>query len=449
MPSHVIDSLLFQDMYGTAELRRIFSDENMVQCWLDYEAALARAEAAIGLIPPAAAAEITAKARSENMDFAALKSGIDQTTHELVPLVWQLASICEGDAGRWVHWGATTQDVTDTGLVLQIKAAHAILSRDLQALADSLTGLARRERDTLLAGRTHGQHALPITFGYKAAIWLAEIRRHSARLHDCAPRVLVGQFAGAAGTLASVGASGLEIQQRMMADLGLGVPEIAWHAARDSLAEWGTVLGLIAATMGKIAHEIILLQKSEVAELEEPYQRGKVGSSTMPHKRNPMLCEGIVAEARMVRNLVPSLLTAMEAEHERDWASMHIEWAVIPEISILTGGALAHTLRAVDGLIVYRDRMAANVDILHGLILSEAVMLQLGEHLGRQTAHEVVHEASMLAFEQRRPLRDLLAADPRVTAYLSPSDLDAMLDPAAYTGLAGWFVDQVAGADHK
>ncbi|MBX7235241.1 MAG: adenylosuccinate lyase [Caldilineales bacterium] len=449
MPSHVIDSLLFQDMYGTAALRQVFSDETMVQCWLDYEAALARAEAAIGLIPAEAAAEITAKARAENMDFAALKAGIDQTTHELVPLVWQLASICEGEAGRWVHWGATTQDVTDTGLVLQIKAARALLLADLQTLAESLAGLARRERDTLMAGRTHGQHALPITFGYKVAIWLAEIRRHIARLHDCSPRVLVGQFAGAAGTLASVGAKGPDIQRLLMADLGLGVPEIAWHAARDGLAEWGTVMGLLAATLGKIAHEIILLQKSEVAEIEEPYQRGKVGSSTMPHKRNPMLCEGIVAEARMVRNLVPSLLAAMEAEHERDWASMHIEWAVIPEITLLAGGALAHTVRAIAGLIVYRDKMAANVDILHGLILSEAVMLQLGEHLGRQTAHEVVHEASMLAFEQRRPLAELLAADPRLTAHLSAAQLDAMLDPAAYTGLAGWFVDRVAGKEGK
>jgi 3-carboxy-cis,cis-muconate cycloisomerase len=432
-------------MYGTAKLRRIFSDENMVQCWLDYEAALARAEAAVGLIPAEAAAEITEQARAENMDFAALKTGIDQSTHELVPLVWQLASICKGEAGRWVHWGATTQDVTDTGLVLQIKAARALLLADLQALAASLAGLARRERDTLMAGRTHGQHALPITFGYKVAIWLAEIRRHSARLHDCGPRVLVGQFAGAAGTLAAVGAKGPEIQRLLMADLGLGVPDIAWHAARDGLAEWGTVMALLAATLGKIAHEIILLQKSEVAETEEPYQRGKVGSSTMPHKRNPMLCEGIVAEARLVRNLVPSLLTAMEAEHERDWASMHIEWAVIPEITLLAGGALAQTRRAIDGLIIYRDKMAANVDILHGLILSEAVMLQLAEHVGRQTAHEVVHEAAMLAFEQRRPLAELLAADPRLSAHFSVAQLAAMLDPAAYTGLAAWFVDRVAG----
>ncbi|MCO6451762.1 MAG: adenylosuccinate lyase [Caldilineales bacterium] len=445
MPSHVIDSLLFRDMYGAEPLRQVFSDENMVQCWLDYEAALARAEAAVGLIPAAAAEEITRKARVEYLDLAAMKKGIDEAVHELVPMVWQLARLCEGDAGGYVHWGATTQDVTDTGLVMQMRQAQAIILADLEALAEELAASARRERDTIMPGRTHGQHALPITFGYKVAIWLSEVRRHIERLQQLAPRVFVGQFAGAAGTLASVGTQGLEIQRLMLADLGLGVPDIGWHPARDRLAEWASTLALIAATMGKIAHEIILLQKTEVAEIEEPYQRGKVGSSTMPHKRNPMLCEGIQGAARLTRGLVPGILAAMEAEHERDWASMHIEWAVIPEIGIFTGGTVAHALRAIRGLIVYRDRMRRNVGILHGLILSEAVMLRLGEYLGRQAAHEVVHEASMLAFEQQRPLADLLAEDERVTAHLLSGEIEELLRPDAYIGLCGYFVDQVAG----
>ena len=443
MPSHVIDSAIFKDMYGTAEMRWIFSDENLVQCWLDYESALARAESTIGLVPEEAAVEITRKARVENIDFAAMKAGIDQATHELVPLIWQLDALCEGDAGRYVHWGATTQDVTDTGIVLQIKAAHNIILRDLETLAEEMAALARRERDTIMAGRTHGQHALPITFGYKVAIWLSEVRRHIERMREIEPRVMVGQFAGAAGTLASVGEQGLEIQRLLMADLGLGVPDIGWHPARDRFAEFVSVLGLVASTMGKIAHEIILLQKSEVAEIEEPYKRGKVGSSTMPHKRNPMLCEGILAEARMVRGLVPVVMGAMEAEHERDWTSMHIEWAAIPEASIYTGGAVAHTLTAIRGLIVYPERMRRNIDILHGLILSEAVMMELGRHLGRQTAHEVVHEAAMQAFEQERPLLELLSADARVTDHLPVSDLSDMLQPERYVGLCGHFVDQV------
>jgi adenylosuccinate lyase len=445
MASHVVDSVIFKDMYGTAELRQIFSDENQLQCWLEVEAALARAEATAGLIPGEAAAEISRKARVELLDLAAIKQGIDQTTHELVPLVRQLAELCDGDAGHYVHWGATTQDITDTGLILQVKAAHTVILRDLQALAEALQVLARRERDTLMPGRTHGQHAPPITFGFKVAVWLAEVRRHIERMQECAPRVLVGQFAGATGTLASVGEQGLEIQRVMMSELELAVPEICWHAARDGLAEFVSVLSLTAATMGKIAHEVILLQKSEVGELEEPYQRGKVGSSTMPHKRNPMLCEGILAEARMVRGLLMTVLGAMESEHERDWAAVHIEWACVPEATILAGGAVVHTLRVIEGLHVYRDRMRANMDMLHGLSLSEAVMLRLGTTIGRQVAHEIVYEASMAAFEQDRPLRDLLLEDARITRHLPAAELDEILRPEGYTGLSGVFVDRVAG----
>jgi adenylosuccinate lyase len=278
------------------------------------------------------------------------------------------------------------------------------------------------------------------------AIWLAEVRRHLTRLEECAPRVLVGEFAGASGTLASVQQHGIEIQRRLMADLGLDVPEICWHAARDGLAEFVSVLALIAATMGKMAHEIILLQKTEVAEVEEPFQSGKVGSSTMPHKRNPMLCEGILAQARLVRGLLPTMLTAMESEHERDWAAVHLEWAGLPEAAILTGGAVTHMLHVLDNLVIYRDRMQANIELLHGLNLSEAVMLRLGATLGRQVAHDLVYEAAMAAFEQGRPLRELLLEDPRVAQHLSAADLAAILRPEAYTGLAGYFVDRVAGS---
>ena len=447
MNAHVIDSRYLNDLFGTEELRRVFADTYQLQCWLDFEAALARAEAAVGLIPAAAADEISRKARAELIDLAALHEGVNFTGHPLISLVRQLADLCEGDAGRYVHWGATTQDVTDTGLMLQAKAAHALILRDLQALADALADLARRECDTLMPGRTHGQHATPITFGFKVAVWLDEVRRHIERMTQLAPRVFVGEFAGAATTLASVGEAGLEIQRRLMADLGLGVPAIGWHAARDRFAELGATLAMIAATMGKIAHEVILLQKSEVMELEEPHHHGKVGSSTMPHKRNPMICEGIMAQARLARSLLPALLESMgAAEHERDWSAVHTEWAAVPEICLLAGASVAQTLGVIRNLVVYRDRMRANVDALHGLILSEAVMLRLGEFVGRQVAHDIVYEAAMAAFEQRRPLADLLMEDPRVTAYLSSDEIAALLRPEAYTGLAGDFVDRVAGS---
>jgi adenylosuccinate lyase len=447
MHAHVIDNRFLMDLFGAAELRSVFSDTQQLQCWLDFEAALARAEAEEGVIPAEAAAEITRVAKYELIDLDALHEGVNFTGHPLISLVRQLADLCQGDAGRYVHWGATTQDVTDTGLMLQAQAAYAIILADLRALAARLAELAVRERDTLQAGRTHGQHATPITFGFKVAVWVDEVHRHIERLEQAAPRVFVGEFAGASTTLASLGADpakALAVQRGLMADLGLGVPRIGWHAARDRFAELGMILALVASTMGKISHEIILLQKSEVLELEEPHHHGKVGSSTMPHKRNPMGCEGIMALSRLARSLAPSLLeSAATAEHERDWSAVHTEWAALPEICITSGAAVSQTRAIISDLIVYRDRMRANVDALHGLILSEAVMLALGEYVGRQAAHDLVYEAAMAAFEQRRPLADLLAADPRITSHLAPDRIADLLRPEAYTGLAGLFVDRV------
>ncbi len=450
MNAHVLDSAYLRDLYGTQEMRAVFADEQRLRGWLDFEAALARGEAQVGLIPPQAAAEIAAKARVELIDLPALYEGVNFTGHPLISLVRQLASSCAGEAGRYVHWGATTQDVTDTGLMLQLKEAHALLLRDLQTLAEALRSRARRERNTIMAGRTHGQHATPITFGFKLAVWLDEVERHIERLHEIAPRLLVGELAGASTTLASLGKDGLEVQRLVMADLGLGVPAIGWHASRDRPAEFGVLVALIAASMGKIAHEVILLQKSEVMELEEPHHAGKIGSSTMPHKRNPMGCEAIMAQARLARGLVAPLLEAMgTAEHERDWSAVHTEWAALPEICLLGGAAVAQTLEVVRGLTVRRERMRQNVDALQGLMLSEAVMLRLAESVGRQAAHELVYEAAMAAFEGGRPLRELLLADERVARCLKPGELDELLRPEAYLGLAGEFVDRVAGKEQE
>jgi 3-carboxy-cis,cis-muconate cycloisomerase len=450
MSAHVIDNRFLRDLFGTDELRAVFSDASQLQRWLDFEAALARAEAAEGLVPPGAAAEITRKARAELIDLDALREGVKFTGHPLISLVRQFAGLCEGDAGGYVHWGATTQDVTDTGLMLQAKAAYEIILRDLRDLARVLAAVAERERDTLQAGRTHGQHATPITFGFKVAVWLDEVGRHIERLEQAGPRCLVGEFAGASTTLASIGDNpdkALAVQRRLMEDLGLGVPAIGWHAARDRFAELGMLWAMVAGTMGKIAHEVILLQKSEVMELEEPHHHGKVGSSTMPHKRNPMGCEGIMALSRLARSLAPALLESLAtAEHERDWAAVHTEWSALPEIAIAAGASVVQTRDALKDLIVYRDRMRENVDALHGLILSEAIMLALGEFVGRQEGHDIVYEAAMTAFETRRPLKELLMADGRVTAHLSADQIDALLRPEAYTGLAGIFVDRVVEA---
>jgi 3-carboxy-cis,cis-muconate cycloisomerase len=445
MPSHMIDSTFFKDLFGTPAMRAVFDDANLLQKWLDFEAGLARAEAAEGLIPPGAAEEITRKSRAEAMDTKAIKQGIDRTAHPLVSVIWQLSSICGGDAGHYVHWGATTQDVMDTALVLQVKEALGLFEGEINALIAELEGLARTYRDTPMAGRTHGQQALPITFGYKAAVWLAEIRRHSVRLAQSKERVLVVEFGGAVGTLAGVGEKSLAVRARLAQELGLADAEIAWHTARDNFTELAGVLAMIAASLGKIAHEIIELQKTEIGEVEEPFEMGKVGSSTMPQKRNPMICETIVTLARLARQQAAVGLDAMIHEHERDWSSFQMEWVYLPELCILTHAALEQTRRVVAGLVVYPDKMLENLNATGGLLLAERVMLALGKSIGRQAAHDAVYAAAMQAFENRLPFGDVLKQDGEVATYLDPATIDRLLDPLEYTGLASVCVDRLIG----
>lgn len=443
MPSHITDSVFLKDLYGTDEMRAVFEDSALLQKWLDVEVALAQAEADLSIVPQAAADEIAQRGRAELIDAAWMKREIDHTLHPIVPLIRAFKAICSPVAGEWIHYGATTQDIMDTAVVLQLRDALRIFERRLADMDAVLVALARAHRDTIMPGRTHGQHALPITFGYKVAIWADELRRHAARLRDCAPRVLVGQFGGAAGTLAGVGARGLEIRTGMMARLGLAEAPITWHVAHDGFAEFASVAAMIAGTCGKIAHEIILLQKSEVMEVEEPWNEGKVGSSTMPHKRNPMLCEAIVALARLAFNQARASFDGLIQEHERDWTVNHMEWAYLPELCVMTDGALAQTLRVVRGMRVYPERMRRNVDALGGLMLSEAVMFALGERIGRVSAHDVVYDAAMRAVESGRAFAELLAEDERVSAHLSRTEIAALLEPTRYTGQCGAFVDLV------
>ena len=443
MPSHITDSIFLKDLYGTDEMRAVFDDRALLQKWLDVEVALAQAEAELGIVPQAAADEITERGRAEWIDATWMKREIDHTLHPIVPLIRAFKSICSPAAGEWIHYGATTQDIMDSAVVLQLRDATAIFEKRIFQIDAVLVEIARAHRDTIMPGRTHGQHALPITFGYKVAIWIEELRRHAARLHDCKPRVLVGQFGGAAGTLAGVGAHGLEIRARMMPRLGLAEAAVTWHVAHDGFVEFASVAAMLAGTCGKIAHEIILLQKSEVMEVEEPWNEGKIGSSTMPHKRNPMLCEAIVALARLSFNHARAAFDGLIQEHERDWTVNHMEWAYLPELCVMTDGALAQTLRVLRGLRVYPERMRRNVDALGGLMLSEAVMFALGERIGRVSAHDVVYDAAMRAVESGYAFADLLAEDERVSAHLSRAEIDALLEPSRYTGQCGVFVDYV------
>lgn len=447
MAASTIDSTLFRDQFSTPAMRTVFDDKMTVQKWLDVEAALARAEASLGIIPAEAAEDITRAADVEQYDLDAMRDEMARTSHPIVPLVRAMANACEKlgakQAGEYVHWGATTQDIMDTGLVLQMKDGLTLVLGALAELEGCLTDLAKTHRDTPMAGRTHGQQALPITFGYKAAVWLDEVRRHRQRLEDMAPRVLVGQFAGAVGTYAAIGAQGPEVMRLMMEDLGLIAPAICWHVAKDRPADFACNLALVAGTMGKIAHEIANLQRTEMAELEEPHQPGKVGSSTMPQKRNPSICEGIQSLARVAWACVPPAFDGMIAEHERDKVANQGERDFIPRLCCYTEAAVRKTAYVTGGLTVRSENMRKNLDMTGGLLLSEAVMMKLGQEIGRNTAHDVVYEAAMEAFEKNLVFRDLLLADERVTKAMSAEDLDAIMDPVRYTGLSGEMVDAV------
>ncbi len=397
----MIDSPLFGDLFSTEEMRKIFSDETTIQKWLDVEAALARAEAKLGIIPKKYAEEITRKARVELIDMAEMKRQLFHTHHPIMPLIRCFQKVCDPPAGEYIHWGATTQDIMDTGAVLQLKEANAAVVRELTETRRLLGDIAQRYKNTVEAGRTHGQHALPITFGYKVGVWVAEVKRHLKRIEEMSPRVFQGQFAGAVGTLASIGDPGFKLQELMFADLKLTIPEIAWHTARDTMAELVCVYAMIGSTLAKVTNEIVGLQRTEVAEVEEPFHMGKVGSSTMPHKRNPMMCEGVIALSKLLQNQVAPALADMIAENERDQRGWMAEWAFLPDTCCLLGGMLSWTNKVISGLVVYPENMTRNLDALHGLLLSEKVMLALGERMGRQAAHEVVYELSMEAFEKR------------------------------------------------
>jgi adenylosuccinate lyase len=440
--AHLIDSRALGSLFAAPAMREVFTDRAMIQSWLDAEVALVQAQAELGLVPAEAAEEIAVHATARDWDLDALALEIERTAHPLVPVIRVLAERC-GEAGAWVHYGATTQDITDTGLVLQARTALDLVDRSLRGLVDTLSGLAEHHRDLPMVGRTHAQHALPITLGFKFAVLLAEAERHLERLAQLRPRVLVAELGGAVGSMASFGAHGPELLRRMADRLGLGAPDIAWHTARDGLTELTCVLSMVSATCGKIANEIRVLQRTEVAELEEPFLLGKVGSSTMPHKKNPMHAEFVISNAILTRQAPASMLAAMLQEHERDMTMWGVEWAIVPETFILTEGLLERITLLLDGLIVHPDAIRRNLHQLGDLMLSEVAMMQLASRLGKTEAHEIVYRAAMQAWESKRTLKDILFDDKTVRSEISMSELDELLVPESYLGSCQMLVDQV------
>lgn len=425
-------------------VRALFSEASRYQAWLDVEAALAQAQAELGIIPENAAAEITRRAHLPFLNLDNIRAGLARTGHSLVPLIWELDRVCEGDAGGYVHWGATTQNIQQTGQLLLLRRAHKIFLTQLATILRALADLAERTKDMLLPGRTHGQHAVPATFGYKAAVWIDEIGRHVERLRGCEGRVFVAMLGGGAGTLASLGEIGLATQEKLAARLGMGSMAVPSRTIGDHQAEYVTLLGMLAATCSKIGREIYTLMKQEFGEVEEPVPPGTVGSSTMPQKRNPKLTQDIVAGAAELRALVPLALEAMQTEHEADrTTSMMMDHAVTQACQLM-GDILQRLIVVLTGLQVFPARMRRNLDLSGGLIMAEALMLELGKVIGRQRAHDVVYDAAQAAATNGRPFRELLAEDPRVAAHLKPEQIDALLDPARYTGLCSQFAERQA-----
>jgi 3-carboxy-cis,cis-muconate cycloisomerase len=443
MPVSLIDSAVFRDIFSTEAMRGVFSDENRVQKYLDFEGALARAQARLGIIPKEAAEEICRHCHAAEIDFAKLKSGTERIGYPVLPVVQQLVGLCREGLGEWCHWGATTQDITDTATVLQIREALTLIERHLDTITGALAVLARKHRDTPMAGRSNLQQAVPITFGYKMATLLAAFQRHRERLNELRARVLVGEFGGAAGTLSSLGGRGLAAQAELMKELKLGVPAIAWHTVRDCIAEVGCFLGLVTGTCGKIALDVKLLMQTEVEEVYEPFHEGRGSSSTMPQKRNPISSVYITALVSVVRQQVAALLDAMIEDHERATGPWEIEWIVLPEIFCFTAGALAQTEFMLKGLQVDEKKMRANLDLTKGLIVSEAVMMGLGPYLGRQYAHDLVYDICRKVIATGRPLVDLLAENAEITKHLDRRALEKLCDPANYLGEAGAMVDRV------
>ncbi|WPP46987.1 3-carboxy-cis,cis-muconate cycloisomerase [Pseudomonas sp. AN-1] len=442
---------LFDAYFTSAPMRAVFCDQGRLQGMLDFEAALARAEAAVGLIPASAVAPIAGACRAELYDIPALATAIASAGNSAIPLVKalgrQIAAV-DAEAERYVHLGATSQDAMDSGLVLQLRAAIDIFETELAALADDLAAQAERHAATPLAGRTWLQHATPVTLGMKLAGLLGAVTRQRQRLAELKPRLLVLQFGGAAGTLAALGEQALPVSEALARELDLTLPEQPWHTQRDRLVEFAGWLGLLAGTLGKLGRDLSLLMQTDVGEAFEPAAPGKGGSSTMPHKRNPVGAAVLIGAATRAPGLVATMLAAMPQEHERSLGLWHAEWETLPELCCLLSGALQQARLLLPGLEVDAARMRENLDLTRGLVLAEAVSIALAQRIGRERAHHLVEQCCRQAVNDGRHLRAVLGEHAEVAAELSAAELDRLLDPSHYLGLAQSWVAR-AVAEHR
>jgi 3-carboxy-cis,cis-muconate cycloisomerase len=440
---------LLDSLFRYDALDRIFSDSESVQSMLLFEAGLVRAQATAAIIPESASRAIAAQCRVENFDFAALQKSAALSGNIAIPLIKMLTELVakqDPEAARYIHWGATSQDVTDTATILQLRRAFELLDQDLRQLTTTLATLADTHRSTPMAARTWMQQALPTTFGVIAAGWLDAILRHHHRLAEIRPRVLTVQFGGAVGTLAALGEKGPEVARLLADDLFLTLPLLPWHSHRDRIAEVATTLGLLTGTLGKIARDISLHSQTEIAELFEPAAPGRGGSSTMPQKRNPVTCAVVLSASYRVPGLVSTLLSSMTHEYQRGLGGWHAEWETLPELIRLTGGALHHLAEMLPHLEVDSARMLKNLDATNGLIFAEAVTMALAPALGKPAAHEIVEVSAAKALAEARPFKAVLRDEPLLQGKLSPADFDRLFDVRYYLGSSDDFINRVLAA---
>lgn len=436
------DSFYLKDRYGSKAMRGIWSDRAMVQAWLDCEAALAQAEADVSIVPRSAARAIAKAAQVENISLKGMRAEFDQTWNPILPLVNALRARLPERAAQWVHWGATSKNIMDTGSALQIKATYRVVFEGLDRIERALVVLARKHRDTLMAARTHGQQAIPVTLGYKVAVWIDDIRRQRERLLESEKRVLVCEFGGAVGTMAATGKIGLRIQERFGARLRLGCPLIPTKTAGDRFAEFFLVLSSISGTFSKIGAAVYNHQQTDIDELCE-FSVGKVGSSAMPHKLNPVASGSVVLLFRLIKARATAVLDYVHCEWEDDHRQGETLWSFGPEISLLFGAQLEILARVLETLIVKPENMLRNLGRSGGAVLSEALMMALAKKMGRDAAHAHVLDLSRQSRKDDRPFCTVARSDAKVKQFVSARDLNKALDYRNGIGLSTFFVDAV------
>lgn len=449
MPAHPIDFQISSDVFSTPELVQVFDEKTRYQRWLDFEAALAKVQGEMGVIPLEAAEEICRKAKTEYLDMDMVHEGYLQSRNSLMPLIKGLRMVCEKGCGEYVHYGATTQDVLDTSEILELQETVTIVFRDLRELEAICIDLAAKHRSTPMAARTHGQQALPTTFGLKVVIWLTEIRRHIERLKCVSEKIVAGQLGGAVGTMAALGPKAMEIAGRTMGILGLKHSSVAWHNSRDNTGELASVFSLLVTTLAKIANEVFQLQKTEINELAEPAPKGAVASSTMPHKRNPVICQRIVVLSRHVRYLTGTVVESMAHEHERDARCLWSEWLAMPQLCIYTGTALRYMLNVMSGLEVRADRMLENLYLHKALIGSEWLLFRLSGRIGKMKSLEKLHELSNKASDAGISFADAVMDDPEIGSVMTREEMAYLDHPERYIGHAVQIVDQAIEETEK